>query len=56
MKCTYCKDPIYKFQKRRAILDKMGKKRYYHKGCHELMLDKIIDRVKKSNKTTEASK
>jgi len=45
MKCDYCKDPIYKFQKR-----KIRKKKPYHAGCYDLMLDNIINRVKKSNK------
>jgi len=53
MKCSYCNDPIYNFQKHKIRPDKEGKKRYYHEGCYEIILDEIIDRVKKSNQTLE---
>ena len=46
MKCDYCKDPIYKFQKRETIPDQEGKKRHYHEGCYEIMLDEVADKVR----------
>ncbi|MBW2106600.1 MAG: hypothetical protein JRI26_11435 [Deltaproteobacteria bacterium] len=47
-KCAYCKDPILKFQKFVTRLDREGKKKYYHAGCHEIILDKIVDKVRKA--------
>lgn len=49
MKCSYCTDPIYKFQKFEQIPDRTGKEVYYHSGCYEIMLDNITDKIKKSN-------
>lgn len=47
MKCAYCKDPIYNFQKFRIRMGKEGNKRYYHDGCYEKVLDKLIDKTKR---------
>ena len=46
MKCAYCKDPIYKFQKHETITDREGKKRHFHEGCYKIILDEITDKVR----------
>ena len=47
MKCKYCGDPIYKFQSKVTIPDRENNQEKYHKGCYEIMIDRISDRVKK---------
>ena len=50
MKCEFCKNPILKHQETRIRIDRDGKiVKKYHKGCFELCLDKIVEKVK-SNK------
>ena len=39
MKCEYCNDPIYGFQKVVTSPDREGKQKRHHKGCHEIMMD-----------------
>jgi len=46
MKCEFCKDPILKSQETRTRIDRDGKILKYHKGCFELWLDKIVEKVK----------
>ena len=46
MKCESCRDKIWIWQKRRTRINRDGKKLKYHKGCFELLLDKLIDKVK----------
>lgn len=46
MKCEYCGDKILKFQKFRTRIDHEGKEKKYHEGCDEILLDKLISKVK----------
>lgn len=39
MKCSYCNDPLYKFQEKVLIKDQDGKKIRYHRGCYDIYME-----------------
>ena len=51
MKCEYCKDPIYKFQKFITIPDGQGREIQLHEGCYEIVIDLLRKHATKSNKS-----
>ena len=46
MKCESCRDKIWIWQKRRTRINRDGKKKEYHEGCYEILLDEIVAKVK----------
>ena len=45
-KCYYCGDKIWDFDETKTRMDRDEKELLYHKGCYEIYLEEIMEKVR----------
>ena len=50
MKCPFCNDPIYKYQKTKTLTSQDGTKIKLHAGCFNIMLDRVMRNPREEKK------